>query len=151
MAVDSSKLAASRFNPLSTNALRTRDDVVAATHALFDPLLAKFSPGKARVQLDASGSIWDRAACDLEGFARPLFGLVPLATGGSSFAHWDIYREGLTNGTDPDHLEYWGKVADMDQQHVEATALGYALLLVPEHVWGLLLATVKKNVAAWLI
>jgi hypothetical protein len=151
MAVDSSTIAASRFNPLSKNPLRSRDDVVAATHALFDPLLPKFSPGKARVQVDASGSTWDRAACDLEGFARPLFGLAPLAAGGSSFAHWDLYREGLTNGTDPDHAEYWGEVTDMDQRHVEATALGYALLLVPEHVWEPLSATAKENLAAWLI
>jgi hypothetical protein len=81
-----------------------------------------------------SGSIWDRAACDLEGFARPLFGLAPLAAGGTYFEHWAIYREGLKNGTDPTHPEYWGPVTDMDQRHVKATGIGYALLVVLEHV-----------------
>lgn len=129
----------------------TRDDVIAACHALFNPLLPKFSPGNARVQLDTSSSTWDRAACDLEGFARPLFGLVPLAKGGAKFDYWHIYREGLQNGTDPSHPEYWGEVSDMDQRHVEATALGYALLVVPEHVYEPLDEVSKKNLASWLI
>lgn len=151
MDVDSSTLSRTRFNPLSTNPFKSRDDVVNACHTLFNPLLTKFSPGKARVQLDTSSSNWDRAACDLEGFARPLFGLVPLARGGGQFDHWDIYREGIKNGTDPNHPEYWGEVTDMDQRHVEATALGYALLVVPEHVYEPLDEDSKKNLANWLV
>ncbi|KAL1984895.1 hypothetical protein VTN96DRAFT_8554 [Rasamsonia emersonii] len=149
--IDSSKIPPSKLNPLAGNPLRTRDDVIVAVHSLFNPLLPAFSPGKARVQLDASGSTWDRAACDLEGFARPLFGLAPLAAGGSQFDHWELYRTGLKNGTDPAHPEYWGEVLDMDQRHVEATALGYALLFVPEHIWEPLDETAKMNVAAWLL
>ncbi|KAH8690628.1 hypothetical protein BGW36DRAFT_401039 [Talaromyces proteolyticus] len=151
MAVDSSTIRPTRFNTLFTNPLETRDDVIAACHALFNPLLPKFSPGKARVQLDASSSNWDRAACDLEGFARPLFGLVPLARGGAKFDYWHVYREGLKNGTNPSHPEYWGTVTDMDQRHVEATALGYALLVVPEHVYDPLDEVSKRNLASWLI
>lgn len=149
--IDSGKIPPSKLNSLADNPLRTRDDVIAAVHSLFNPLLPAFSPGRARVQLDASGSTWDRAACDLEGFARPLFGLAPLAAGGAPFEHWELYRTGLRNGTDPAHPEYWGEVLDMDQRHVEATALGYALLLVPEHVWEPLDETAKKNLAAWLL
>lgn len=87
MAVDSSPVPQFRFNPLAGNPHQTRDDILAAVHALFNPLLPTFSAGKARVSLDSSGSTYDRAACDLEGFARPLFGLVPLAAGGASFEH----------------------------------------------------------------
>jgi hypothetical protein len=151
MAIDSSPMPQSCFNPLAGNPHKTRDDIIAAVHTLFNPLLPAFSAGRARVQLDSSGSTWDRAACDLEGFARPLFGLVPLAAGGSHFEHWDIYREGLKNGTNPAHPEYWGPVTDMDQRHVEATALGYALLVVPQHVWDPFDETTKKNLADWLI
>lgn len=81
--------------------------MVAAVHSLFNPLLPSFSEGKARVQLDASGFTHDRAASDLEGFARPLFGIAPLVAGGGSFEHWELFREGLKNGTDPSHREYW--------------------------------------------
>ncbi|KAJ5259635.1 hypothetical protein N7478_012616 [Penicillium angulare] len=139
------------MNPLAYNPFRSRDDVVVACENLFEPLVPFFSPGKARVQLDASGSTWDRAACDLEGFARPLFGIAPMAAGGTSFPHWDVYRSGLKNGTDPTHPEYWGRVTDMDQRHVEAAALGYGLLLASEHLWDPLDAETKTRVATWLL
>ena len=149
--IDSSVVPQARFNPLHGNEFRTRDDVIAAVHALFNPLLPSFSEGKARVQVDASGAAFDRAACDLEGFARPLFAIAPMVVGGATFEHWELYREGLKNGTDPTHPEYWGAVQPKDQRTVEAAALGYALLLVPEHLWEPLDATAKKNVAAWLL
>jgi hypothetical protein len=149
--IDSSVVSPDRFNPLTGNKFKTRDDVVAAVHGLFNPLLPAFSKGKARVQLDASGATCDRAACDLEGFARPLFGIAPMVAGGGSFEHWGIYREGLQNGTDPSHPEYWGGVTSMDQRQVEAAALGYTLLLVPEHIWEPLSETAKSNVAKFLI
>ena len=149
--IDSSVVSQARFNPLAANPFKTRDDVVAAVHGLFNPLLPTFSEGKARVQLDASGATCDRAACDLEGFARPLFGLAPMAAGGAHFEHWDIYREGLKNGTDPRHAEYWGEVATMDQRQVEAAALGYALLLASDHLWDPLDQAAKANLAKWLL
>ncbi|KAG0648266.1 hypothetical protein D0Z07_5231 [Hyphodiscus hymeniophilus] len=149
--IDSSVVTPSRFNPLSANPFLTRDDVIAAVHGLFNPLLPCFSEGKARVQLDASGATCDRAACDLEGFARPLFGIAPMVAGGASFEHWDLYREGLKNGTDPQHPEYWGKVLGLDQRQVEAAALGYALLLVPQHIYEPLDDTAKSNLVNWLL
>lgn len=149
--LDLSVVSQDRFNPLHGNSFKTRDDVIAAVHGLFNPLLPCFSEGKARVQVDASGAGADRAACDLEGFARPLFGIAPMAAGGGSFEHWELYREGLKNGTDPLHPEYWGEVSTMDQRQVEAAALGYALLLVPEHLWEPLDKTAKANLAKWLL
>jgi hypothetical protein len=149
--IDSSIISQSRFSPLAGNEFKTRDDVVAAVHSLFNPLLPCFSDGNARVQLDASGFTHDRAASDLEGFARPLFGIAPMVAGGGKFDHWDLYREGLKNGTDPSHREYWGTVTGADQRQVEMAALGYALLLVPEHIWEPLDKAVKKNVATYLL
>ena len=140
-----------RFNPVAGNKLQTRDDVAESVRQIFSPLLPFFSAGKARVQIDASTSTWDRAACDLEGFARPLFGIAPLVAGGGRFNHWDIYREGLANGTNSAHPEYWGDVPDTDQRHVEAAALAYAILLCPDHIWTPLNEDAKRNVAAWLV
>jgi hypothetical protein len=148
--IDSSVVSQSHFNSLAGNKFETRDDVIQAVHGLFDPLLPAFSQGKARVQLDASGATCDRAACDLEGFARPLFGIAPMVAGGAPFEHWHLFREGLKNGTDSTHPEYWGRVSSFDQRQVEMAALGYALLLVPEHIWDPLDETTKKNVAQYL-
>ena len=69
------------------NPLKTRDDVERALRESFAPLLPFFSPGGARVRLNGAAAHFDRAAADLEGFARPLWGLVPLAAGGGRFEH----------------------------------------------------------------
>ena len=152
MAVNNRSKTHSTFNPLSDNNFANRADVSDAVKVLFTPLLPYFSPGKARVQLDASGSSHDGAACDLEGFARPLFGIVPLVAGGQAFDHFDVYLEGLKNGTSPDHPEYWGEVTGTtNQRQVEATAMGLALLLIPEHIWNPLDEQSKSNVVSWLL
>ena len=137
-------------NPLAGNPLDDRADVERALRALFQPLLPYFSEGRARVRLSAGAAHFDRAAADLEGFARPLWGLAPLAAGGAEFAHWGVYREGLANGTDPEHPEYWGQVNSTDQRMVELAAIGLALRLVPHLVWDPLPERARRNLAAYL-
>lgn len=138
-------------NPLTGNPLKTREDVEKALLDLFNPLLLAFSEGGARVSLSATAAHFDQAAADLEGFARPLWGLAPYAAGGGDFPHWPLYAKGLANGTDPEHPEYWGKVTDRDQRMVELAALGFALRLVPQHLWDPLDDQARRNVATYLL
>ena len=137
-------------NPLHGNPLKSRADVEKALLDLFNPLLPFFSEGGARVRLDGTGAVFDRAAADLEGFARPLWGLTPLAAGGGNFDHWALYRQGLANGTDPDHPEYWGQVNSTDQRMVELAAIGFTMRMVPHLVWEPLSEKAKGNLAAYL-
>jgi len=137
-------------NPLHGNPLKSRADVEKALHDLFNPLLPFFSEGGARVRLDGAAAHFDRVAADLEGFARPLWGLTPLAAGGGSFDHWELYRRGLANGTDPEHPEYWGAVNSTDQRMVELAAVGFAMRLLPHLVWEPLEQKAKDNLAAYL-
>lgn len=138
-------------NPLHGNPLKTRADVEKGLRDLFAPLLPYFSDGGARVRLDGAGAHFDRAAADLEGFARPLWGLAPLAAGGAAFEHWELYRQGLANGTDPGHPEYWGTVKTTDQRMVELAAIGFTLRMLPDLVWAPLPQRAKDNLAAYLI
>lgn len=138
------------LNPLANNNLHTRADLQKAVHDLFLPLRLHFSPGAARVQLGFTGANYDNHAAELEGFARPLWGLVPLAAGGGVFSDWDLYRRGLSSGTDPDHPEYWGTPGDRDQRLVEMASIGLALALVPEQVWEPLQPETRRNLARWL-
>jgi hypothetical protein len=138
-------------NPLAGNPLETRGDMQRALLDLFDPLVPCFSRGNARVRLDAAAAHFDRAAADLEGFARPLWGLAPFAAGGGSFAHWDRYAEGIANGTDPEHPEYWGQVNGRDQRMVELAALGFALALAPEKLWDPLSGRERDNLVSYLL
>jgi hypothetical protein len=140
-----------RWNPLYGNALETRADVERALRDSFAPLRPFFSGGGARVRLSGTAAHFDRAAADLEGFARPLWGLAPLAAGGAKLDCWELYRRGLANGMDPEHPEYWGPVNGTDQRQVELAAIGFAMRLVPELIWEPLDARAKANIAAYLL
>lgn len=140
-----------RFNPLHGNPLKSREDVRRALDESFAPLLAHFSPGGARVTLSGTAAHFDRAAADLEGFARPLWGIAPLALSGDHFDHWPLLARGIANGTDPSHPEYWGDVRQKDQRLVELAALGFALRLAPQHLWEPLSDAQKDNVRRYLL
>ena len=138
-------------NPLYGNPLKSRADVEQALLDLFNPLRPYFSEGGARVRLSGTAAHFDRAAADLEGFARPLWGLTRFAAGGGAFDNWEVYRQGLTNGTDPEHPEYWGQVNATDQRMVELAAIGFTLRMLPHLVWEPLSEEAKQNLAAYLI
>ncbi|SDU79922.1 DUF2264 domain-containing protein [Jiangella alkaliphila] len=131
--------------------LRSRSDLQTAVRTWCSALLPKFSPGSARVRLGHTGASFDDAAAELEGFARPLWALAPLAAGGGAFDGWDRYREGLVNGTNPTHPEYWGPVTGTDQRMVEMAAIGFGLTMVPHELWNPLSGAERDRVADWLL
>jgi hypothetical protein len=139
------------FSPFSGNRFETRLDVQKAFVDLFDPLAEGFSPGGARVRIEQTGAFCDLDSSDLEGFSRPLWGLVPFVAGGGKFDHWDLYHKGLTNGTDPSHPEYWGDTQDLEQRLVEFAAVGFALAYIPEHFFDPLPEQAKHNVVTYLV
>jgi hypothetical protein len=128
----------------------TRGDLQAYVRELAAPLVPYASKGGARVRLGVNIAHHDDTAADLEGYARPLWGLAPLAAGGGEFAHWDVWARGLASGTDPGHPEYWGATGDIDQRQVETAAIGFALALVPELLWDPLTGAERDRVGAWL-
>jgi len=140
-----------RFNPMRGNPLKTRADLQKALLDLVNPLLPYFSDGGARVRLSGAAAHFDRTAGDLEGFARPLWGIAPFAAGGGEFPHWELYRRGLANGVNPKHPEYWGNIKNVDQRLVELAAIGFALAMVPQHLWQPLDDAAKANVIAYLL
>src|SRR5438067_805517 len=107
-----------RALPFARNPLCSRDDVQRLVRDLVEPLVPHFSAGRAQVQLGENRAGYGDPAGWLEGFARPLWGLVPLAAGGGKFDHWELWREGLAAGVDPDHAEFWGWPGDCDQRSV---------------------------------
>jgi len=103
MTASADAATASPFNPLAGNPLRTRADVATALASLFEPLRPCFSTGQGRVCIDASAASYARTAIELEGFARPLWGLAAAAAGGVDRpSWWTLYRAGLARGLDPE-------------------------------------------------
>ena len=138
------------MNPIADNALESRADFARAAVDLWRPLKSHFSPGSARVSLGRTAAHFTNVAAELEGFSRPLFGLAPLAAGGLPFDDWELFREGYTNGTNPEHAEYWGVPGHRDQRIVESAALAFGLLLAPNELWDPLDQDAKTNVVNWL-
>ncbi len=138
-------------NPLARGPLANRDDVQRAVRDLYEPLRRHTSDGGAQVQLGSFGAVFEARVAGLEGFARPLYGIVPLTVGGGSFEQWDRIARGLVAGTDPASPDYWGPVvADVDQRMVEQAAIGLALAFCPEKVWEPLSAAERDRLVEWL-
>jgi hypothetical protein len=137
-------------NPFADNPLCSRTDLQQAVQDLFAPLINRFSPGCARVRLGQTGAVSSQRAIELEGFARPLWGLVPLIAGGGNFDDMPLYRIGLTNGSNPQHPEYWGKAENYDQLIVEMAPIGLALAIASQQFWEPLDQTAQQNLVKWL-
>lgn len=132
------------------NPLRTRADVAQLVRDLVTPIVPHFSAGCAQVRLGENRAHYGDPAGWLEGFARPLWGLAPLAAGGENFDHWSLWQRGLAAGSDPAHGEYWGRTGDYDQRSVEQAAFGLGLAIAPQQLWDPLAPAVRARLADWL-
>lgn len=84
-----------------------------------EPLKKHYSEGKTRLELGVTAAGYGNRIAGMEGFSRVLWGLVPYwAGGGSDESLLSVYQEGIANGTDPDHIEFWGHLHDRDQRMV---------------------------------
>ena len=139
-------------NCVKNNPLRTRDDVERAAAALIEPLLPLLSPGKARLHLGDTGAAYSDAIAEMEAFARPLWAIVHMLAGGCERVKplWKVWKEGIGNGTDPDHPEYWGKIGSYDQRQVEMAVFGYGMAAAPQEFFFSLPKRVQKNLYDWL-
>ncbi len=138
------------FPPAAANPLRTRLDLQTLTRDLITPLVPHFSSGRALIKLGPGAGWYGEPPSSFEGFARALWGLVPLAAGHGEFSAWDRWREGIAHGTDPDHPEFWGWPEDRNQRLVESAALGFGLNLAPDQLWAPLPPDVKARFSTWL-
>ncbi len=136
--------------PIQKNPLKSRNDLIEAVNQILNPLKPYYSKGKALLQIGSTGTSYALPIAGMEGFSRVLWGLVPLLAGSEESQLWDITLEGIKNGTNPSHEEYWGDITDYDQRAVEMAAFGYALALIPEKIWTPLNDREKENLYTWL-
>ena len=139
-------------NCVSQNPLRSRADMERAAVQLIEPLIPLLSEGKARLHLGETGAVYPASIAEMEAFARPLWAIVPMLAGncesvGPIWAHW---REGIINGVNPEHPEYWGEVEDYDQRLVEMAVFGMGMALAPEKFFFSLPEEAQRNLWAWL-
>ncbi len=144
-------ISAAWANPLAAGPLDTRGDVQRSVRDLYAPLAPHYTPHGAQLRAGSFGAVFEQRVAGLEGFARPLYGIVPLTVGGGRFDHWDRIVEGLVAGTDPASEEYWGPVVtDVDQRMVEQAAIGLALAFCPDKIWEPLSNAERTRLVDWL-
>ena len=131
---------------------QTKKDYIEIFMQLTEPLKKYYSEGKALLDIGYTATHYSDIAIGLEGFSRVLWGLVPLISGGAACNELrELYIEGIRNGTNPDHSEYWGQTYGIDQKYVEMAVMGLGLAITPEFLWEPLTDIEKKNFNHWLL
>lgn len=132
--------------------LNSKKDYIECLKKIIEPVKGFYTSGSAGIKCGYFGAHYDEGAELLEGFARILWGLAPLWAGGEDADGFDeIYLQGIINGTDPSHDEYWGEIQNHDQRMVETASIGLALVLAPHKVWEPLDEKQKENLHKWLL
>lgn len=140
----------------SDNAFSSYQDFKLGAISLLRALKPYQSSGGARIRLPlATGTHFDDVAAQLEGFARALWAVGTLLHSKSTTTkEYDElirpYIDGLANGTNPGHTEYWGPVILRDQRMVEMEIISYALLAAPDAMFHSQTNEAKYNITEWL-
>lgn len=129
----------------------TKNDYQECLKKILYPIRSHYTDGRAGVKCGQTGVQYGEETALIEAFARPLWGLAPFWAGGGKIDHFDeIYLQGIINGTNSQHTEYWGNIRDYDQKLVEVAPLGLALILCPDKIWTPLTGEQKENLFKWL-
>ncbi|MEZ8859527.1 DUF2264 domain-containing protein [Vibrio sp. 10N.247.311.51] len=138
------------YERFDKNPMNSKRNYQVLLNDLFEPLVPYFQQQGAAIDLKEGGAIFDMKASALEGVARPLWGIIPLVKGGGQFEYWPLYHDLISQGTDPEHSNYWGQPKGINQRSVEMAAFGFLLAVLPEHGWDPLSEKAKDNLATWL-
>lgn len=116
-------------HPFSLVKITDKESLQELLKTLLDPLIPHFSSLNSRIKVPGATAVrFDVTASEIEGYARPLWGLASLLAGGGEYEHTDRWIMGLKMGTDPENVEFWGLSVDSDQRMVEMCCLGYTLV-----------------------
>lgn len=140
--------------------MKSRNEAAKLLLDLIRPLKPFYSKGGAWLSVGNTAAHYGEKPARMEGFARVLWGLGPLWAqddGGlapelqEESREWlALYQKGMKNGTNPEHEEYWGDLADYDQKMVEMASLAVAISLSPDKFWDPLTEKEKNHLYRWL-
>ncbi|NPV60961.1 MAG: DUF2264 domain-containing protein [Actinobacteria bacterium] len=129
--------------------------------ALWEPLYVNgcFSKGKSQIRIRGPqiGSPGIRGG-RYEAFARSFIGVsfflhnrkdgMLKLSNGSEVDISALYREGIVNGTNPKHREYWGRIKSPIRL-VENCSIAIGLLLTRNLIWDRFRENEKENIKRW--
>lgn len=130
--------------------LNTRADVVNWLEGLFDAFSKQYISSSAGVDLGNTGYHYSDDGARIEAFSRIVWALGPYIAGGGDHPIYEHYLEGISNGTNPEHPDYFGAIYAYDQRSVELAALSFAILLDTDKFFYALDKKSQKNYVKWL-
>ena len=136
---------------LAEGAPRDRAELAALAAVLVEAVGPFFSPGRARLRLGSAGQMYGCHGAELEAFSRQLWAAGSLLGGGFDAPWTERFAEGIVNGTDPEHPEFWGMDAPpMQQPCVERPAVAFALVEAQDVFWEPLSESRRERIFDWL-
>ena len=125
---------------LSSNPLRTREDLARAAADIIRPTLACLTPGKARMIPGYGSAHYSEDVAGMEGFCRVLWALVPMLVGHCPQAEefWPLWREEPDPTARTPRTRNIGETSETSSQRMaEMAVLGVGLCLVHGALsWG---------------
>lgn len=115
-----------------------------------EPLKTCFIKDGTRINIENVSSSARDSVTEVEGFMRILWGLASDDSYDKDSYWWQKMRQGLINGTNPDHPSYFGVVGDYDQRLVEMASIGYSFVLRPECIYEPMSDLEKQRLIRWL-
>ncbi|HEX9971938.1 MAG TPA: DUF2264 domain-containing protein [bacterium] len=127
---------------------------------ILEHTFSHFTAGHALVRFSgARTSLYGQFSDMVEGFARTFllvgFWLKNRSNGkmtfeDGSFVDWaEIYQQGMVNGTDPTHPEYWGEISGKHQYMVEAASMAVALFFSRQLIWDEFAKKEQQQIGNW--
>ena len=132
--------------------LHSKKDFQDTLLSIICPLKEYYISSKSGLKLGNNGVKYGDHIAHMEGFARVLWGLAPLWNGKGIVEDFEnIYVEGIINGTNINHPDYWGNFHQANQLMVEMAAIGYGLIMAPDKLWEPLDVCQRNNLNQWLL
>ena len=116
---------------------------------ILEPIKPFYRGGK--VCFSQHSAWYDDISADMEAFARPLWGLVPMWAGGGEAEDFrKLYIDGFTAGADRENDGFWGDCHERDQRFVEMASIAYGLIFAKDKLYDALTGDAQKNLVNWL-
>lgn len=131
--------------------ITNKDDILRWFESLFNSAWSLKSDTSSGINLGDITPLYGKKTANMESFCRLLWGVFPTISGNNkhNLKVSEIFIC-ISEGTDPEHVNYWGDLSDFDQRSVEMAALACGLALADEHFKKHLTQRQIDNLIKWL-
>ena len=98
--------------------MRARQEYVEMARKWLVSAIPHLTRDNTRLDVGNTSAQYPADIAGIEGFARLLWILSPLLSGGEASDYRETFIRGIRHGCDPKHPDYWGNLVDNDQVYI---------------------------------